>query len=97
MWRAEERRELKREVLQRGRRVAPVAARLGVPVSTAQRWIRLEKAKSAASKPTFVEVVAETIESPSIVIRVGGAAIEVQAGFDVELLRQIVTVLGDGA
>lgn len=57
----------------------------------------MEKAKAAAAKPTFVEVVAEAVESPAIVVRVAGAAIEVQAGFDVELLRQIVTALGGSA
>lgn len=73
-----------------------MAARLGVPASTAYRWMRGAGAsvESAAMKrPTFVEVVAERAQR-SILVRVGVVEIEVQAGFDARLLRELADALG---
>ena len=77
-----------------------VAARLGVPASTAYRWMRVADAAepAPAMRPTFVEVVPERAEreSSAILVRVGVAEIEVRAGFDAWLLREIAEALGGG-
>lgn len=74
------------------------AARLGVPVSTAYRWMRAAAAESSVKPgPTFVEVVAERAEKSKLLVRVGVAEIEVRAGFDAALLREVAEALGGGA
>jgi hypothetical protein len=87
----DERGELIRAV-QRGEAVTTASARLGVPVSTAYRWMRV--VASAPPPPTFVEVVAEREMRSTILVRVGAAEIEVRAGFDARLLREVVDALG---
>lgn len=92
------RSELIRAVTRRGEAVSVAAARLGVPVSTAQRWMRLAAAETTpAPAPTFVEVVPERAVRSTIVVRVGVAEIEVQAGFDARLLREVAEALGGRA
>lgn len=92
-----ERSELIRAVQKYGEAVPTVATRLGVPVSTAYRWMRAAAAKSSPMlRPTFIEVVAERAERSTIVVRVGGAEIEVHAGFDAQLLREVAEALGAG-
>ena len=92
-----ERSELIRAVKKRGEAVSTVAARLGVPASTASRWMRIAEAEAAAViRPTFVEVVAERAERSAILVRVGVAEIEVHAGFDARLLRELAEALGGG-
>ena len=90
-----ERSELIRAVQNRGE---TVAARLGVPASTAYRWMRVAGVAEAASvmRPTFVEVVAERAERSMILVRVGVAEIEVHAGFDARVLRELAEALGGG-
>jgi hypothetical protein len=73
--------------------VAIVAARLGVPVSTAYQWKRSAVVEAA---PAFVEVVAERTTRSAMRIRIGVAEIEVRAGFDAQLLREVVDALGGG-
>lgn len=90
----EERHALIRAVTKRGEAVPVVAARLGVPVSTAYRWMRVAMAAAAPPPPTFVEVVAERAVTASLVVRVGTAEIEVRRGFDARLLREVVDALG---
>ena len=93
-----ERSELIRAVTKRGEAVAIAAARLGVSVSTAYRWIRLAaEATTPALALQFVEVVPERAARPAIVVRVGGAEIEVRAGFDAQLLRAVAAALGADA
>jgi hypothetical protein len=92
MQRPDARDELIRAV-RRGEAVSLAAARLGVPVSTAYQWTRAAAAKAAPS-PTFVEVVAERSTPSAIQVRVGAAEIEVRAGFDARLLREVVDALG---
>jgi hypothetical protein len=65
---------------------------LGVPVSTAYQWKRA--ASALASSPTFVEVVPERAPSSVIHVRIGAAEIEVRAGFDARLLREVIDALG---
>lgn len=78
-----------------GEPVAIVAARLGVPVSTAYQWKRSAVAKALPAAPTFVEVVAERAARSAVRIRIGAAEIEVRAGFDAQLLREVVSALDD--
>ena len=75
-----------------------MAARLGVPASTAYRWMRVAGVAEAAPvmRPTFVEVVVERAERSMILVRVGVAEIEVHAGFDARLLRELAEALGGG-
>jgi transposase-like protein len=92
-----ERSELIRAVKKRGEAVSTVAGRLGVPASTAYRWMRIAEAEAApVMKPTFVEVVAERAERSTILVRIGVAEIEVRAGFDGRLLREVAEALGGG-
>jgi transposase-like protein len=96
----DERSELIRAVTKRGEAVPVAAARLGVAVSTAYRWMRIAAAVTTpAPSPTFVEVVPERIgvARSAIVVRVGVAEIEVRTGFDARLLREVAEALGEDA
>lgn len=98
MHKSDERSELIQAVKKRGEAVTRAAARLGVPVSTAYRWMRVAVTESSAVvTPTFVEVVAERAALSTILVRVGVAEIEVRAGFDARLLREVVESLGGNA
>ncbi|MDQ3341931.1 MAG: hypothetical protein M4D80_42840 [Myxococcota bacterium] len=93
-----ERTELIRAVSQGSETVRAAAMRLGVPMSTAQRWVRIGAAASSpTSKPRFVEAVVDRVEPPAIRVRVGVAQLEVRAGFDARLLREVAAALGDDA
>ena len=90
----DERSELIRAVTKRGEAVPVAAARLGVPLSTAYRWMRIAAAATTpAPAPTFVEIVPERAARPAIVVRVGVAEIEVRTGFDARLLREVAEAL----
>ena len=107
----EERDELIRAVTRRREPVAAAAARLGISTSTAFRWVRAvadapsapsgDVTAPAARGPTFVELVpaSATVRArvARLVIRVGGAEIEVGAGFDPALLRAVVAALAGDA
>lgn len=83
---AREREQLIETVRTSGKPVKVVAERLGVSASTAYLWLK--------AKPRFVRLVPETPKKvASLVLRVGGVAIEVDAGFDAELLRTVVSAL----
>ena len=71
--------------------MAVAAARLGVQVSTAYRWLRARPAQSPA--PAFALVVAAPAAGARLRVQVGAAAIEVEPGFDVDLLRAVVAAL----
>ena len=96
-----ERAALIRAVQEHGEAVPTAAARLGVGLSTAYRWMRSATATRPA--PMFIQVVPErererAAPGPACLrVRVGGAEIEVQAGFDVRLLREVVEALGGDA
>ena len=95
-----ERSELIQAVTEGGETTRAAAARLGVPVSTAQRWIRRAAAKSsppAREKPRFVRAVVESAAPSTIRVRVGVAELEVRAGFDARLLREVAAALGGDA
>jgi len=74
-----------------GEPVGAAAERLGVTASTAYLWM---KAARATKPPEFARLVPESRSTPaSLVLRVHGVAIRVEAGFDAELLRAVVSAL----
>ena len=88
---AREREQLIETVRTSGQPVKVVAERLGVSASTAYLWL---KAADGTAKPRFVRLVPETPKkAASLVLRVGDVTIEVDAGFDADLLRSVVSAL----
>jgi len=75
-----------------GTSVKAVADEMGVSVSTAYLWMRRAP---AAPKPTFAKVVPASSlgATPRLMVKVSGAVIQLEPGFDAELLRQVVSVL----
>jgi transposase-like protein len=90
---AEQRAKLIAEVHTTGERVGVVAKRMGVASSSAYLWMKA--AAPAPGAPVFARVV--PARRASLRLEVGGAAVVVEAGFDTELLRQVVAALGGGA
>ena len=72
---------------------------MAVPLSTAQRWMRIAAAPTQKPrlKPRFVEAVIERAPLSTIRVCIGAAAIDVCAGFDAELLREVAAALGGDA
>ncbi len=87
--------------VKRGESVATAARRLWVPMSTAYNWVRKSGdegvALALAPQPTFVELVTRAAPRAAMVVRVGSAEIEVHAGFDARLLREVAEALGGEA
>ena len=69
------------------------ARRMGVTSSSAYLWMKA--ATPTPDAPMFARVV--PARRTSLRLEVGGAALVVEAGFDAELLRQVVVALGAGA
>lgn len=95
-----ERTELIRAVREGGETLRAAATRIGVPMSTAHRWMRIAavaSSRASTRKPRFVEAVVERAERSTIRVCIGAAAIEVCAGFDAELLREVAAALGGDA
>lgn len=92
---ARQREQLIEAVRTSGEPVAAAAERLGVTASTAYFWM---KAARAMSQPQFARLVPESrSRSASLVLRVRGVAIRVEAGFDTDLLRAVVSALSTRA
>src|SRR5882672_8250888 len=88
---AEERERFVDEVRSTGASVKEAAARLGLDTSIGYRWMQ---AARQAGAPKFARlVVAGPRPTGVIAIEVGGALIRVEAGFDPELLRAVVSSL----
>ncbi len=88
---ARQREQLIEAVRTSGEPIQAVAERLGVTASTAYLWV---KSARATKLPRFARLVRESrVTSASLVLRVGGVAIRVEAGFDAELLRAVVSAL----
>jgi transposase-like protein len=85
---AEQREKLIAEV-RAGETVRVVAKRMGVTSSSAYLWMKA--AAPTSSMPMFARVVPARVSS--LRLQVGGAAVVVEAGFDAELLRQVVAAL----
>jgi hypothetical protein len=82
----------------RGARQAKVvAARMGVGASAPDLWVKAARQGNKASKPTFAKLVRASPPSSSIVLEVGRARVRVEAGFDAELLRPVVSALSDAS
>lgn len=80
------------EVHSTGEPVRTVAERLGVCVSSAHRWIK--KAVPGPSAPAFARLLpARAATRASLTVEVGRATIRVDAGFDAELLREVIAAL----
>jgi transposase-like protein len=91
---AQERERLIAEVRATGETPRVVAERLGVCASSAYRWIK--EAASAAEAPVFARVVpSRGAPRAGVVVQLGLASIRVESGFDAELLRAIVSALGE--
>ncbi|MEO7033478.1 MAG: helix-turn-helix domain-containing protein [Polyangiaceae bacterium] len=89
----EDRERLIAEVKATGKTPRVVAERLGVCVSSAYRWV---KEASSSQAPVFARVVQSRPSLRSgLVVHVGGAAIGIEAGFDADLLRDLVAALGE--
>lgn len=91
-----------RAVRERGEATRDAAHRLGVTASTAFRWLRVEAEAAGRPRhdevaPAFVELVPVRRPPASLVVRVGRAAIEVDATFDAALLRAVVAALSEAA
>ena len=91
----QQREHLIETVLTLGEPVKAVAERMGVSVSAAYLWM---KAARTTKRPQFARLVPEPRAMvASLILRVGGAAIRVDPGFDAELLRAVVSALGTRA
>lgn len=92
---ARQREQLIEAVRTSGEPVAAAAERLGVTASTAYFWM---KAARATRQPQFARLVPESpTTAASLVLGVRGVAIRVEAGFDADLLRAVVSALSTRA
>lgn len=83
--------------VQSGESVVGAARRLGVGESTAYRWVKLSREKTAPKPtPRFVELMPAAALQGSVVVRVAQIEIEVRPGFDASLLREVVCALEGG-
>ena|SRR5215831_12019455 len=88
---AEERQRFVDEVRATGASVREVAERLGLDTSIGYRWMQ---AARQAGSPAFAKLVpAGSVARRAIAVEVGGAVVRVEAGFDAELLRAVVSAL----
>jgi transposase-like protein len=85
---AEQRERLIAAVRGSGERVSVVAKRMGVAPSSAYLWL---KEPAPGAPMLFARVVPARVAT--VRVQVGGAAVVVEAGFDAELLRQVVAAL----
>jgi transposase-like protein len=88
--------------------VPKAAARFGVAVSTAYQWLKQRRAKrgdvavagamtDVVVAPAFARLVPSGAARGNLVVKVGGAEIQVRHGFDADLLRAVVATLLEGA
>jgi len=77
------------------------AGRVGISPGTLYRWM---KARPSQLTPRFARLVreqrsarAEEVSPRGVSVRVGEARVEVERGFDAELLRAVIDALGSGA
>jgi transposase-like protein len=87
---ARERERLIELVRTSGSPVKLVAERLGISASTAYLWM-----KRAPEAPLgFAKVVPVSMSTgPKLTVAVGDAVIQLEPGFDADLLRQVVSAL----
>ena len=75
--------------------------RIGISPGTLYRWMQLRPSQPT---PRFARLVREQRSAPDhmvstsgVSVRVGEARVEVERGFDAELLRAVIDALGNGA
>lgn len=91
---AEQRERLVAEVRTTGSPVRVVAERLGVTVSSAYLWMK--EAGTAPHAPVFARVVPKSAAAASsLTLEVGRIRLRIEAGFEPELLRQVISALGE--
>jgi hypothetical protein len=78
------------EAIRAGATVREAAFKVGVTPSTAYLW---SKAKPSSEAPRFALLVPAVKSAASLTVRVGAASVQVEAGFDAALLRDVVTAL----
>jgi transposase-like protein len=80
------------EQVRSGASVREAAARLGFDTSIGYRWV--QKAKAGASDtPKFARLIPASKAPAMVTIEVGTATLRVEAGFDAELLRSVISAL----
>ena len=73
-----------------------VAERLGVCASSAYRWVKDAASGATVETPVFARAVpSRSALHGGLVVQLRRASIRVEAGFDAELLRAVVSVLGE--
>lgn len=88
---AAEQRQQFLEHVRSGVSVREAAARLGLNTSVGYRWVQRAGGSNA---PRFVRLVPASKAPPAAVaVQVGGATVRVEAGFDAELLRAVISAL----
>jgi hypothetical protein len=65
----------------------------GYSRSSLEQWIRDAKTATVTPKFVRVEVAPEAPRSTSLIVEIGGARIQVSAGFDESLLRRVIGAL----
>jgi transposase-like protein len=93
---AQEARRCLREVAESGRSRAEWAQENGVDARSLNAWrLNLERRADARTAPRLVELVAApgTRSSARYTVRVGELAVEVDDGFDDEVLRRLISVV----
>ena len=78
------------EQIRSGASVRDAAARLGLNTSIGYRWAQ-KAGRSAA--PKFARLVPASKAPTALTIQVGAATLRVEAGFDAELLRSVISAL----
>jgi transposase-like protein len=90
-YRAKERERLVEAVLRTGTPTKDAAEQLGVKVATAYFWVKRARQKQ---RPQFAMVVPATQATGQMLrVEVGGAVVQVERGFDADLLRDVVSAL----
>jgi transposase-like protein len=92
----EQREQLVKEVRSSGASVMQVAKGLGVSAATAYLWMKAPSTQISQG-PKFARLVTTRGASKGVIaVQVGSATLHVEAGFDAELLRAVVSALTDG-
>lgn len=86
------------KLLAEGQSVAAAARQVGVHNTVGYYWVKKRGPSKPPARVRFAELkpistVRHSPASPSVQVVVGNAAIRVQAGFDAQLLRQVVSAL----
>lgn len=92
------------EMRRTGDAVGAVALRMGVSNGTAYRWWEAERGELGAKAPAAIQfatlvrsAAAAAVEPRGLVVTVGSARVEVESGFDPQLLRSVVAALSEEA